>query len=286
MSQRTTNASSILRPEDVHELLIEPVQRESVAFAASTPVTTSAPEVRFPKLTADPTAGWVAEGEEITVDDAEFGDITVKPAKVAAITAVSVELAADSSPEASKVIGQALVRSLTAKIDQAWFAATTVNGPSGLKSLTGAQLVLAGSAPTNTDAFLEAITAAENVGGTITSWVMTPETALLFSRLKKQVGNEEPLLATDAASADGRKLRIAGVPVITTPYVSPVASPAPTIWGICRDRTYAVMRSDVVVDADKSVYWSSDRLGLKATARVGFGFPHEPSVIEVRLADA
>lgn len=283
MSNDTTNAASILRPEDLQALVVEPVTRTSVAFQVSTPVTTASKEVRFPILTADPAADWVDEGEELNIDDAEFDDLVVEPKKVAAITAVTSELAVDSSPEAQSVIGEALVRALTVKIDTAFFAATTAHGPVGLKSLAGAQLVLAGAAPTNVDAFLEAISKAEQVGTTLTNWVTDPDTALYLAKLKKQDGSNEPLLTTDAASPTGRV--IAGVPLVVSPYVTPKVSPHPTIWGIPKTRSFAVLRKDVTIDTDKSAFWTSDRIGVRAIARVAFGWPHEAALVEVRLDD-
>jgi HK97 family phage major capsid protein len=282
MSQSTINASSILRPEDVQALVVEPVTQQSVAFQVSTPVPTESKEVRFPILTDDPTAAWVDEGEELNVDDAQFDDLVVTPKKIAAITAVTSELATDSSPEAQAVIGDALVRSLTAKIDSAFFGNTVAHGPNGLKSLAGVQLVLAGSAPSNTDAFLEAISKAEQVGSQLTSWVTDPDTALYLAKLKKLDGSNEPLLTTDAASPTGRV--IAGVPLVVSPFVTPKASPAPTIWGIPKTRSFAVIRKDVTIDTDKSAFWTSDRIGVRAIARVAFGWPHEAALVEVRLA--
>lgn len=284
MSQTSTNAASILRPEDIHSLIVEPVTRESVAFQVSTPVPTNSKEVRFPILTDDPTAAWVDEGDELNVDDAEFDDLVVTPKKIAAITAVTSELATDSSPEAQAVIGEALVRSLTAKIDSAFFGNTVAHGPYGLKSRAGVQLVLAGAAPKDTDAFLEAISKAETVGSQLTSWVTDPDTALYLAKLKKQDGSNEPLLTTDAASPTGRL--IAGVPLVVSPHVTPKAAPAPSVWGIPRARSFAVIRKDVTVDTDKSAFWTSDRIGVRAIARVAFGWPHEAALVEVRLASA
>jgi HK97 family phage major capsid protein len=280
MSTSTTNAAALLTPEQVQSLVVEPVTRQSIAFQVSTPVSTSSKTVRFPILTADPDSGWVAEGAEIGVDDAEFDELEVTPKKLAAITVISTELATDSTPEAQEVIGASLVRSLIAKIDTAYFGNTVANGPSGLGSLTNRQLVLAGVSPTNTDAFLEAISLAETAGANVDAWVTDPATALLLAQLKKQTGSNEPLLSTDAASPTGRT--IAGVPVFTSPYVP--TSPARRIWGIPKAKSFAVIRKDTTVDVDKSVFFTSDRIAVRAIARVAFAWPHQAALVEVRLA--
>jgi len=276
----TVTAAAILTPEQVQSLVVEPVTRKSIAFQVSTPVPTQSKEVRFPILTADPDSGWVAEGDEIGVEDAEFDELEVTPKKVAAISVISSELAVDSTPEAQEVIGDSLVRSLTAKIDSAFFGNTVTNGPSGLGSLTNRQLVLAGVSPSNTDAFLEAISLAENVDANVDAWVTDPATALALAKLKKGSASNEPLLSTDAASPTGKT--IAGVPVFTSPYVP--TSPARRVWGIAKAKSFAVLRKDTTVDIDKSVFFTSDRVAVRAIARVAFAFPHQQALVEVRLA--
>jgi len=280
MSNTTVNAAAILTPEQVQSLVVEPVTRQSIATQASTPVFITSKDTRFPILKSDPDAGWVAEGAEIDVDDAEFDELEVIPKKVAAITVISSELATDSTPEAQEVIGSALVRSLVSKIDSAYFGNTITNGPSGLGSLTDRQLVLAGVTPSNTDAFLEAQSLAENVGANISAWVTDPTTALTLAKLKKQTGSNEPLLSTDAASPTGKV--IAGVPVYTSPYVP--TTPARRVWGIAKSKSFVVIRKDTTVDIDKSAFWTSDRVGVRAIARVAFAFPHQEALVEVRLA--
>jgi hypothetical protein len=58
MSQDTSNASSLLRPESVNSLIIEPLSQESVAFASSTVVNISTTDYRIPVLTGDPDTDW------------------------------------------------------------------------------------------------------------------------------------------------------------------------------------------------------------------------------------
>ncbi len=49
---------------DVGPLFVQPVQAGSVALRTSTTVTTDGYEFRLPLVTADPSAAFVAEGEE------------------------------------------------------------------------------------------------------------------------------------------------------------------------------------------------------------------------------
>jgi hypothetical protein len=76
---------------------------------------------------------------------------------------ISNESANDSSPAAQNVVGQSIARDLARKVESAFFGATVSNGPSGLESVGGYQLVDNGSI-VNIDDFSEATSLAENEG--------------------------------------------------------------------------------------------------------------------------
>ncbi|MEJ7742083.1 MAG: phage major capsid protein [Nocardioidaceae bacterium] len=69
-------------------------------------------------MTADPTAAWVAEGDEIPISDPTLAELTVTPAKVAGLTIVSRELADDSDPAAAYVVGAGLARDIARRVDE------------------------------------------------------------------------------------------------------------------------------------------------------------------------
>lgn len=127
---------ALLRPEDVGALVVQPVAAASVAMQVATIVTTDSPSYRIPIITADSTAGWYAEGAAITPSDATTDEVDVVPLKVAGLTVISRELANDSSPAAATQVGESLARDIARRIDQAFFANTTSNGPSGLLSIS------------------------------------------------------------------------------------------------------------------------------------------------------
>ncbi len=92
--------------------------------------------------------------------------------------------------------------------------------------------------------------------------------------MKTASGSNQPVLGTDATSATSR--RVLRVPLLVSRYVA-----ANTRWGLDGSRTWLVVREDATVEADRSVYFTSDRVAVKATMRVGFGFPHPQSVVRV-----
>lgn len=275
-----TSASGIggLLPEQIHQLIVQPVQRDSIAFRVTTVISTDTNTSKFPIVTADPAAAWTPEGQEITPDDQEFDELEVTPRKVAGLTIVSNELAADSNPAALNIVGAGLVRSIVAKVDAAFFATATANGPDGIGG-TVHQTVDIGAGIANTDVFAEAIAKAENVGAQITSFVTHPDTALELATLKEATGSNKPLLGPDPSAPGARS--VLGVPLLTSPYVTDG-----DIWGIPRDYSFTVLRNNTSLAISEDAYFSSDRVGVRATMRVAFAFPHETAVVRIGEPDA
>ncbi|WP_448620515.1 hypothetical protein [Geodermatophilus sp. URMC 65] len=49
-------------------------------------------------------------------------------------------------------------------------------------------------------------------------------------------------------------------------------------------RVVTVVSREADVQADSSVYFTSDRIAVRATMRVGFGFVHPRALVRIRLA--
>ncbi|WP_039800045.1 phage major capsid protein [Nocardia araoensis] len=274
-----TTASGIggLLPEQIHALIVRPVQRDSVAFTVTTVLQTDSTSSKFPIVTADPTAAWVPEGSEITPSDSGHDELEITHKKVAGLTIVSRELAEDSNPSALDIVGSGLVRSIVAKVDAAFFAVTTSNGPDGIGS-TVHQWVDIGSGVSNTDVFAEAISKAANVGAQITNFVTHPDTALELAKIKEMTGSNKPLLGPDPARPGATT--VLGVPLLTSPYVTDG-----DIWAIPRSFAFTTLRTDTRLTISEDAYFSSDRVGVKATMRVAFGFPHPQAIVRIGEPD-
>src|SRR5699024_3273357 len=108
----------------------------------------------------------------ISPSDSTFDELTVTPSKVAGLSIISRELAEDSSPAAQQIVGDGLARDIARKIDAAFFAASTTNGPSGLGSLTTSTATYDG---VTLDWAHEALSQSERQGGSITSFVTDPD---------------------------------------------------------------------------------------------------------------
>ncbi len=274
--ESSPNADSILPPE-YGQLVIQPLMQSSVAARILTVLRTSAYEYRVPVVNTDPVAEFVNEGDEITPSQPLLQELTVRPAKLAGLTIISRELAEDSSPAAAKIVGDGLARDIARKLDDAVLGTVASPAPAGLGTLSGMQSVTGAGVFNNLDAFAEALSLAETVGATVTAFVTGPATALALGKVKNATGSNQPLLGMDATSATSRQ--ILGVPL----YVSSAVA-ANTVYAVDSSRSFLVMREGVQVAVSTDAYFSSDRIGVKATMRVAPGFAHPASVVKISTA--
>lgn len=278
MALLSTTAAGIIRPEDVGELIVEPIRAASTAFQVSTNVTTSSPEFRLPRVVADAGVGWYSEGSNIDETTPDVDELTIHVKACKALVKISVELADDSSPAAAAVVGDGLARNLARAIDTAYFGNTVSNGPSGLLSLADVQHVDAGSL-LDLDAFAEAQSKMESVGSKVTAFCASATTVLRLSQLKTFSGataSNQPLLGADATSATGRT--VLGVPLYSLPDGVIDNS---TVWALDRAKSFMVLRSGVEIEADRSFFFGSHSIALRAVVRCSPGWPHEQAVVKI-----
>lgn len=273
MSIFTTSAgaSSILPTDVARDLIITPLTEQSLAFnpAVATTITTAAHEWRAPRLDKDVTAAFVAEGEEIPASDLEFDEIKVVPSKAAALTILSRELADDSSPDAQATVGQSMVRDLTRVINAAFVGNQPSPAPAGLGSLADVETL--GLDLSNLDSFSEAQAAAESMGSLLSAFLISPADALAIAKLKAGTGSNQDLLID--------KRIVNGLPLIVSQHL-----PAGTIYGVDSTRIYAVLREDVTLATSADAFFTSDKLAVRSTVRVGFGFADRNAVVKLTAA--
>jgi HK97 family phage major capsid protein len=291
MSLFTSNdGKAILRPEQVAALVVQPMIDRAVATQVATVVPITSNSLRVPIVTGDPQAEWTAEGAEIAVSDSTLEELNIKPRKLAGLSVISNELAADSSPAALQVVGDGLVRDLARKVDQAVFGTTTApEAPAGLTTLAGVTTIVVGDGSVNADIPVIDGASPESVdwaviadsharlhNTAITSYVVSPGRFAWLSFIKESQISNRGLLQPDATSPTG--LTINGKPVYVTPAVAD-----DTVWCLPKQHTYIAVRQDASVEADRSAYFSSDRTALRAIIRIGFGVSYEQAVVQVKF---
>jgi HK97 family phage major capsid protein len=275
----TTDDVSGLLPADYGDLVVRPVEEQSVALQVSNTIVTTSHEWHVPIITDDASAKWATEGDDLSGTEPVFAELKVTPAKVGNVIAISNELADDSSPEATEQVGRSIGRAIARKIDEAYFGALPVPAPAGLESLTGANApteVGGGLAWGNLDPFAIAIGLAEAEGATLKYFVANPADYLTLMQLKRETGSNEPLLGLDATAATKRLLL--GVELKSSRFVAPG-----TVWGIDPQFSNVILRKDVTVETSRERYFETDRTAVKATMRAGFAFTHPKALIKITI---
>ncbi|MDV8000756.1 phage major capsid protein [Rhodococcus sp. IEGM 1408] len=268
----TTAGRAILSPEDVAAFLVRPVEAESLPGLVGTVIGMSGNSLRAPAIQSDPAAQWVHEGAEIAASDAVFAEVSAPARKVAGLSIVSAELAADSSPSAVEQIGNGLKRDLIRQLNKALVGALPSPAPVGLGSLTGVTTVAAGTGWTSADVFVDAVAAAASEGATIDSWIVSASDYVSLRKIRVSSGSNQSLITPDA----GGGITVEGRPV----HVSSDLAPG-VVWGIPKDRLILGLREDAEIVADSSAFFSSDRIGIRATLRAALVYPHEAALIKI-----
>ena len=187
------------------------------------------------------------------------------------------ELANDSSPAALQVVGDSIVRDLARKTDAAFFAAAApTNGPAETLGTITSTAVDTGDTWSTLDWAEAAKSVAEQRNSIVTAFVSNPALALTLASLKEQTGSNKPLLGADPTSPTSRT--IAGVPL----YVSPAVA-NDVVWAIPKQHSLVVLRTGTTVVTSSDVYFTSDRLAIRATTRLAFGFPYEGAIAKVSI---
>jgi HK97 family phage major capsid protein len=151
------------------------------------------------------------------------------------------------------------------------------NGPSGLLSLTGVNVIDTGTITmTSADPFHEAKAAALADGAELSLFVLAADVALALSKAKQATSSNVGLFDANGVS-DG--LTIASVPVLVSTDVE-----AGNAWGLDGSQIMVVRRTGTKVVKSGDAAFDYDAVQVRATARVGFGFANPAGV--VRLHDA
>ena len=287
----TTGQPQAWLPSAVGNLIVQPLQAQSVALQAATMVRVNeaANSFRVPVVTEDPSVSWLEEGQEIPASGARLAEDSDTWHKLGGLTNVSSELIQDSSPEVAKVVTDRLAGSLAQALDKAFFGArgSDKKAPRGLGDITGITSISAGTKVTTLDPFVEAVFAASKAGGAVlNSFVCHPDVGLQLAKLKEKADSNRTLLQPDPTKANpttdaGLVLpvaTIAGVPLYTTP-----ACPANVIWGIPKDSVVvAVRRGTEIVKSDQA-YFTSDVTAVRAILRVTTVFGHAKAVTKITI---
>ncbi|WP_261624354.1 phage major capsid protein [Nesterenkonia marinintestina] len=271
MSTMLTTNVQALATDDRSSLVLQPLLDTSIAARAEVAqvFTTGSTTYRVPVVRAGAAAKWTAEGEEILPSGVDIDEVTIVPSKVAGLIPISRELAEDSAPSAIETVGHSLANAIIWRTDEAFFGNAEAPGPAGLAGLSDVHEVDGGTLD-NLDPLLHARTEVAVNGGTPTAILAHPRDVMRVAQLKDSEGSNRALIE-DVTT-------VLGLPVIASEHAT-----EGTLWVIDSSAIATVVRDTVTVESSRDVFFSSDRVAVKATARVGFGFIHPEKLAKVNV---
>lgn len=216
------------------------------------------PAIRVPYVKADPTVGFVPEGDPITPSDPELDELVIRTGKLAVLTRQTNESVAYTP--AANLAANSMSRALTIKGNTALLGNATATGqPTGLLNIPG--ITDAGTLGTDLDAIGEAITSLEVAGGVATHVLAAPDAWGTIRGLKAGTGSNVPLIG---APADQTDRRIFGLPVLVTPQLA-----SGTVLVVDRANIIAAVGPIKLATSDQ-LYFNTDSLARRATWRIGW----------------
>ena len=265
----TAESNHGILPPEFGELITKPVTEAALAFQPSVAEvnTTSSKTFRVPVLVEDVAAAWTAEGEEIAPSDQTLDEIEVTPSAVKGLTLTSRELAEDSSPSAADQVGASLARALILQADRGFVGNLAAPAAKGLGSITP---TIVNGELSNLDILHDAVAAAQGEGAAPQTLLANPADILTLRKLKD---------ATDSNRSLIEAIEPAGLGILVSRHV-----PAGQMWVLDPQWIKTVLREDVTLAVSYDSHFTSDRVALRATLRVGFAFPKPAALVRVDLA--
>jgi HK97 family phage major capsid protein len=262
-----TGGNSTLIQSQVASLLVQPLEQASTFLAAGPVVLDSSSPVRVPRIVNGVTAGFVAEGAQISDGDVAFDEVTLLPSTLKGLKVLvklSNELIRTSVVGLDAVLRTRLVTDVANALDAAlWDGAGTSNTIKGILRATGIATGVLDL--TNPDSLIDGMATAQGNKVTPTHWVMT--SASFAALRKKKVGTTDARYVFDPSTIqNGTALQLLGLPVIVTDNIPVVST---------KNRVALVDFSKVVVARDVNAEvkildqtWGDyDSIGIRVVSR-------------------
>jgi len=262
-----TGGNSTLIQSQVANLLVQPLEQASTFLAAGPVVLDSSSPVRVPRIVNGVTAGFVAEGAQISDGDVAFDEVTLLPSTLKGLKVLvkmSNELIRTSVVGLEAVLRTRLVTDVANALDAAlWDGAGTSNTIKGILRQTG---IATGTLDlTDPDSLIDGLATAQGNKVNPTHWVMTAASFAAIRKVKIASGSKQ-YVVDPTTIQNGTDLRLLGLPVIITDNI-PAAS--------TKNRVALVDFSKVVVARDVNAEvkildqtWGDyDSIGIRVVSR-------------------
>jgi len=216
LEEGTNTAGGYTVPTPLLPQFIDALRAQSVFVkAGAQTMMFDSQTVRIARVDSDPTAGWRAENEAITISDTTFGAVNLTARMLECTVKISIELLQDSI-NIAEILQQVLTQTLALELDRAaLFGSGSSNEPLGLFNTPNVNTVsfgTNGATPTSWDEFLDAIYEVESRNAAFpTAYIWHPRTAKTYRKLKNTLNvqllmpeplDQIPMLSTTSVPID------------------------------------------------------------------------------------
>ncbi|MET7749942.1 phage major capsid protein [Micromonospora sp. NPDC005367] len=281
-------------PAENATFVVDFLAKQSVIFRSGVNVIrTTGDSIVIPHLTADGSAGAIAEAAAIPLSDPNAESLTAVPRKFAQGSRVANEVLADAKPSALDALGKSLIRSVGLAFDLSAFEGNgTAPNVRGLKNVAGIGSVSMGTngaALASLDPIADALgmLAEANADDESAVIVMPPKVWRSILKLKEATGSNKSLIQNSAGSAsDGVSKRLFGRPVflsgnLSTSETQGTGTGASSIYVYVPSEVYAVVREDAVFDVNPYIFGTTDETFVAAKMRADILVPNPAAVVRI-----
>lgn len=271
MAIEVTSGNSTLIQAQVAQLLVQPLEQASTFLAAGPVVLDSNSPVRIPRITSGVTAGFVAEGNQISDGDVSFDEVTLLPSTMKGLKVLvklSNELIRTSVVGLDAVLRTRLVTDVAKALDKAlWDGAGTTNTIKGIFQSSG---IATGTLDlADPDSLIDGLATAQGNHVSPSHWVMTPASFAAIRKVK--VGTSDKRYVIDPNTIqNGTDFRLLGLPVIITDNIPDVTAGARV--GLV-DFSKVVVARDVNAEVKilDQTWGDFDSIGIRVVSRWDVG---------------
>lgn len=271
MAIEVTSGNTTLLQSQVADLLVQPLAQESTFLAAGPKIFDTSDQLRIPRIASGVSAGFVAEGAQISDGDVAFDEVKLLPSTLKSLKVLcrfSNEMARQSVVALDATLRSTLVTNVAEALDASlWDGAGTSDTIKGILRQTG---IATGALDlANPDSLIDALATAQGNKVSPTHWVMT---AASFAKIRKvKVGTTDARYVIDPSTIqNGTSFQLFGLPVIITDNIPAVST---------KNRVALVDMSKVAVARDVNAEvkildqtWGDyDSVGIRVVTRYDVG---------------
>lgn len=268
MTIQVTSGNSALLQSQIAQLLVQPLQQASTFLSAGPTILDSNNPVRVPRIASGVSAGFIAEGAQITDGSVAFDEIDLLPSTLKSLKVlvrVSNELVRQSVVGLDAVLQQRLITDVASALDAAlWSGAGTSNTIKGVINASGiatGELDVA-----DADSLIDGVATAMANKVTPTHWAMTASTFNAFRKLK--VGDSDARYIFDPATIQsGTAFQLFGLPVLITDNVPDAATGRPQVALVDFSKVVVARDVDAAVAILDQTWGDYDSVGIRVVTR-------------------